>query len=149
MKKYRSYFIEEKKSTEELVQFINEFASKFEKAYFMRGMGLIIELDELNTAISLDIKPFDGRVHIGSVLVPEEHRGKGLASKLMSQLIQLADDRNVELDLEVHPFGKKGLNKTQLRNWYVSLGFKQKANNRDILVYIPNQPIKLTGKFKK
>jgi predicted GNAT family acetyltransferase len=149
MKSYRPLFRERKKSTEELIQFINEFASKFEKAYFMRGMGLVIGLDEYNTAMSLDIKPFDGRIHIGSVLIPEEHRGKGLASNLMKKLIQFADLKNVELDLEVQPFGKKGLNKTQLRDWYKGLGFKQKGNNRDTLVYIPNPPIKLTGKFKK
>ena len=74
----------------------------------------------------MQIYPFDGRIHVASVeITPQEARGKGAARKVMDELLNLADKHDVSLDLDVKPFGKGGLSKKQLADFYTRLGFNK------------------------
>jgi GNAT superfamily N-acetyltransferase len=144
MKKYRSLF-EDKKERPQLEEFIDVFMTKF-PSMFVRGLGIVLEVDDCT--VSVDLTPFDGRIRISSIMVSEPDRGKGIASKVMKELISLSNELQVELSLLVEPFGRvRTLNRRALSSWYRRLGFKQKGGNKDSLVYEP--PIKLSGKFKE
>ena len=50
--------------------------------------------------------------------------GKGYASKIMDQIILIADKHGVALRLDVMPFGQKSLGVEELKSWYTRAGFR-------------------------
>ena len=53
--------------------------------------------------------------------VPQEHRGKGIGSKILDKVCLEADEEQAVLEL--HPVPSGGLTKTQLVKWYKRRGF--------------------------
>ena len=78
--------------------------------------------------VTMQIYPWEGLVHIASIdSSPKEFRGQGGPKYVMEMITKLADKHGVTLDLDVKPYGDKGLNKSQLTAWYKRLGF---VNNK-------------------
>lgn len=61
---------------------------------------------------------------ITRINVPRAARGRGLASKILDEIIADADAEGVELWLEVSP--SDGLNYIQLVDWYKRHGFESR-----------------------
>lgn len=60
---------------------------------------------------------------VNRINVPAAHRGKGIASNLLREVVKEADKTGTTLFLEIYPSG--GLNFNQLRNWYLRHGFEK------------------------
>ena len=63
------------------------------------------------------------RLHLSAIVSSE--KGTGKASKLLTEIIQIADKNNTPIELAPVPFGSKDLNTEQLTNWYARYGFVQ------------------------
>lgn len=83
--------------------------------------------------ISFELKPFDGKIHLGAIISLE--RGAGRASRALDWLLRLADKHGVQVDGDIQRLGKDGLTHHQLRSWYKRHGFKVNANGR--ILYTP------------
>jgi ribosomal protein S18 acetylase RimI-like enzyme len=79
--------------------------------------------------VMTELQIFDEAIHISSIQTSPagECEGKGYASKVMQQLIDLADKHGVEMSLDPTPFGQKKLGVRDLKNWYKRVGFKPDA----------------------
>jgi GNAT superfamily N-acetyltransferase len=66
---------------------------------------------------------------VSRVNTPPEHRGKGAATQLMTEMLQEADRQGIELYLGIYPSGD--LDVTQLRKWYERFGFTQDPRHPD------------------
>lgn len=58
---------------------------------------------------------------ISRINVPQSHRGKGLGTKILKEILKDADSERVKLVLE--PLASGGLNRDQLISWYRRNGF--------------------------
>lgn len=71
-----------------------------------------------------------------SVLAP--HRGKGLARKLMAEVLFDADTEGVVIQLVAAPDGSDtGLTLQQLENWYQRLGFEVVDPEYTLMMRLP------------
>ncbi len=91
---------------------------------------------------SYDINP--NRLTIAAIVTPEHLRGKGLASKALKSLQQIADQLGMQLigePAQMKDFkGKKSLTKKQLINWYKKNNWSRKYDDIDsILQYQPKK----------
>lgn len=78
----------------------------------------------INDNVKLEVSKFDGSLWIQSISTIEH--GKGDASKVLKMVCDIADKHNVVIRMAPEPYGtEKGLNKTQLINWYKRYGFKK------------------------
>jgi GNAT superfamily N-acetyltransferase len=75
--------------------------------------------------VTLEVKPFEGKIRLSFITVPEEFRGKGLASKALRFLTDIADKHGVPISLDVSPQGEGGFTKAQLFRWYERHGFRR------------------------
>ena len=75
--------------------------------------------------VTLEIKTWEGAIHLAFIGVPEQYRGKGLASKALRVVTRIADKYGVKTNLDVSPQGKGGLTKKQLFDWYSRHGFRR------------------------
>ena len=75
-----------------------------------------------NGFVSLELKPTSDGIRLSYITVPEQYRGKGLASHALKYLTDIADKYGVNLTLGVSPQGK-GLTTKQLTKWYNRHGF--------------------------
>jgi GNAT superfamily N-acetyltransferase len=82
---------------------------------------------------SLYVKPYEGQYVIRDVFVKEEHRGKGLGRRIMSEILAFLLPKKKKIILYVDPQNKIA------RNLYTSLGFKfiKKSGHGDKLVIDP------------
>lgn len=77
----------------------------------------------IDSFVVVELGSFDNKIHISSIQVlPASGRGAGLASIGLKFILDLADKHQVELDLEPHEFGGKGLSNDELGNWYARAG---------------------------
>jgi|SRR6185436_8843973 len=60
--------------------------------------------------------------YITRINVPRAHRGKGLGSQLLDELLAMADEAKKNVWLEIQP--SDGLNYNELEAWYLRHGFK-------------------------
>jgi len=76
--------------------------------------------------VMTNISIWDGAIHFGSIhtVPPGLCEGKGFASKVMNQLVALADKHQVPMSLDPHPFGSEKLGVKDLKSWYKRAGFK-------------------------
>lgn len=65
---------------------------------------------------------YDKGYIITRINVPKAHRGKGIARKLLQEVINDADEAKVDLFLEVN--ASDGLTRDELYKWYNRRGFK-------------------------
>ena len=91
---------------------------------------------EAHCIVITNMRPWDGHIHFSSISTapPDVCEGKGYASKVMNQLVALADKHGVPMSLDPKPFGKKTLGVKELKGWYRRVGFK---------------PSKKSGKWKR
>lgn len=61
---------------------------------------------------------------ITRINVPQKHRGKGLGTRLLQQILDDADAEGAHLALMISP--SDGLDYKQLHDWYARHGFKQR-----------------------
>lgn len=64
--------------------------------------------------------------------VPEKHRGDGLGSQLLKQILADADAEGVHLSLEVEPSGPLGYD--SLVRWYYRYGFRKSKKYPGIMI---------------
>lgn len=92
-------------------------------------MGHTVTFESHGSSVSMDVWS-DGKT--GSIeLVSSKYKKRGLATRVMRKAIEYADFLNLELVLEVHPFGE-GLNRmdnADLKAWYMTFGFKLEGDN--------------------
>ena len=72
--------------------------------------------------------------YFNRLLVNENIRGRGLATKLMSRVIFWADTEDVNILNELNPYG--GLNMDQLISFYKKFGFEQPNNNIPLMTRV-------------
>lgn len=71
-------------------------------------------------------------MYFNRLYIRPEYRGKGLGSKLLDRLLELVKDRNIELQLDINPYGE--MDYLELECFYVRHGFKKyKVNDVNIL----------------
>lgn len=69
------------------------------------------------------------------VNVNYKHRNKGMGTKLMSRLCELADEKGYTLELGVSPdMSDNGLDYNELVDWYSEFGFREIDNLPSIMV---------------
>ena len=89
----------------------------------------------------LELFPFNGAVHLAAVFVAIEARRKGLGSRYLKELLEVADKHKVKVECSVKPFGlqdpltKMGVN--QLKAWYKRHGFKPVPKRQHSLIRLP------------
>lgn len=77
-----------------------------------------------------EMRPFDGQIHISSILSPT--RGRGHASAVLKQICALADRHGVVLDGAPVPFDSRGgLALDELEAWYRRHGFENDDRYED------------------
>lgn len=70
-----------------------------------------------------EMRPFDGQIHISSILSPTRERGH--ASAVLKQICALADRHGVVLDGAPVPFDRQGgRTQEELEAWYRRHGFE-------------------------
>lgn len=142
-------------SKEELDRMEAERAEALEKA----SNGFLIERRTLNPVINemrfyhnylyiapylfdndtygkFEIYPFDDKkvINIAFIGVNEEDRQKGIGTKMMSLITELADKYGYQLTLTIDP--KFGVKKRVLNKFYKSHGFVWRyENNKDMIRY--------------
>ena len=74
-----------------------------------------------------NLVPGDEDTQVGSDIhldyIGSKDRNKGLASKELDRIINMADDNNLSISLEVDKQDKNGLSNDQLKDWYQRKGF--------------------------
>jgi len=70
----------------------------------------------------------DGGYVVNRVNVPAAHRGKGVGTELMAQLLVWADLRRWPLRLQVSPYTDSPLQFEALVSWYTRLGFHREGD---------------------
>lgn len=74
-------------------------------------------------ACAIISKMRDNKWYFDRLMVPKEARHKGFASRLMQKLVELLDEKDIELINEVH--GRGDLNNDQLVVFYKKYGFRE------------------------
>lgn len=86
-------------------------------------------LGKLELHFRVDWPGSDPVVHIGYIGVDRDNRGKGNGTKLMTMLMQAADEVGLDVDLDISPQKERDdkkppMNATQLHRFYSKFGFK-------------------------
>lgn len=75
-----------------------------------------------------------GDVHdwyFNRILVSNRLRGKGIASKILDELLRFMKNNKYNLLCEINPYGDLSYN--QLKDWYIRHGFEEMSKN--LLIY--------------
>ena len=85
--------------------------------------------------VMLEIGSFGNFVTLDSIIIPDDKRGKGLATKAMEEFVSLADDHNVPVRLVAKPLETLGerLSKSQLVSWYSKFGFELQEDGETMI----------------
>jgi hypothetical protein len=63
-------------------------------------------------------------------IITSKYRRRGNAGAVLQKALEYADFLNLEVVLEVQPFGDGvGMRKPELRAWYMTFGFKHEGND--------------------
>lgn len=85
------------------------------------------EIEGKYCLVVTNINIFDGNVSFNSIqtVPPDVCEKKGFASKVMNQIVALADKHQVPISLSVSPFGQESLSEKELESWYRRVGFER------------------------
>lgn len=86
---------------------------------------------------------------IRNLYVPKEHRKKGLAKKLLSQLGKEADQAQVGLIIECRPYEEGSIDEKSLESMYKRQGFVILQQEPKLMVRIPVPPMLLANLVQK
>jgi len=83
------------------------------------------ELEGKHCLVITNLKIWDGAIDFNTIqtVPPDVCEAKGFASKVMNQIVALADKHQVPMSLDPIPFGQKSMGEEDLRSWYASAGF--------------------------
>jgi hypothetical protein len=107
---------EQQDNRDNLQAFMKEYTSKTQQHPLMHTDRIY------KGVMSIELLPFDGRIHISSILVIGEKEA-GSATMTMKWLASLADKHDVDMDLEPEPFGPTTITKSKLASFYKRFGF--------------------------
>ena len=99
--------------------------------YYNKEYNAIADLTDEGQIFGLD-KPL---MVLNRINVPERHRGKGIARKLLKQILDDADREEITLKLEILASG--GLTFEQLESWYKRHGFIWSSDEKGVMVRLP------------
>jgi hypothetical protein len=91
-------------------------------------MGHTVTFEHKGASVTLDV--WDNRM--GSLdLVSSKYKKRGLATNVVRKAVEYADFLDLELVLEVHPFGDElhRMDNAELKAWYMTFGFKLEGDN--------------------
>jgi ribosomal protein S18 acetylase RimI-like enzyme len=76
----------------------------------------------------VELRVFDGGVHLCSIYTSPEFRGRGQASETLKQILGVLDKHKVRSTLSISVFGSDSpdtaLSETELAKWYAKNGYK-------------------------
>jgi GNAT superfamily N-acetyltransferase len=75
------------------------------------------------SSASVSILPNQKEWYFNRLFVSPSVRKKGIATKLMSELVKKLDENKIDLFLDINPYGN--LNYKQLENFYRQFGFEE------------------------
>ena len=134
---------------ENVINFINDLK---------RSTGPSLNIDSVTQGRGRDFYTEDGRVlgkvafgdgidgsdlHIDALMTSIDQRGKGVGSKMLKELTDMADEHNVTLSLEALPFGGgPQVEQEDLIKWYERNGFEltPSLDSDEFMVRLPNYP---------
>lgn len=90
--------------------------------------------EEFGISIASADRIFDGRWYVSRVMVRENHRGKGVGSKLLNMMIEEIKSRPDKGDIIVTPGGYDGDTKRQF-DFYKKNGFVE-TDKPEMLIYV-------------
>jgi GNAT superfamily N-acetyltransferase len=79
--------------------------------------------------IELNVFEKDAALDLSAISVPKEGRGQGYASEALNEIIKIADEEGAVIEGVIDPFGRKGLSKKKLADWYKRAGFEVDGEN--------------------
>jgi hypothetical protein len=72
----------------------------------------------------------DNVLLLNAISVPTDLQGQGMGTKLLGILNSMADKEGARIQGRIDPFGRKGLNKKQLKSWYEKNGYTVDEGDR-------------------
>ena len=92
------------------------------------------EVDGADCLVLTDVNIWDGAISFNSIqTVPRDTcEKKGFASKVMKQIVSLADEHQVPMSLEAIPFGQETLSAKELESWYRRAGFNREDEYEEL-----------------
>jgi len=72
------------------------------------------------------------KYYFNRLIVDKKVRGQGLSIKLMNQVIEWADQKKIEIILEINPYGS--LDYIHLSQFYERFGFKWEDKKNNLMV---------------
>ena len=92
------------------------------------------EVEGKHCLVITNMNIFDGSVSFNSIqtVPPDVCEKKGFASKVMNQIVALADKHQVPMTLSAVPFGQKSLGEKELESWYRRAGFDREDEYEEL-----------------
>jgi len=84
---------------------------------------------EYNCYAKLKILPDLKGLYLENIITDEKYRKRGLATKLMKEMIHEFREDFEYIKLTVYPTDKFSLNNKYLEKWYITFGFKKLGNS--------------------
>jgi hypothetical protein len=79
--------------------------------------------------VLVEIAVFDGGLSLGLIKTPDGMRRKGLGTRAMKEICEIADRHQVKITGSVtptlSPHERKAMSKAQLHKWYAKFGFER------------------------
>jgi hypothetical protein len=93
------------------------------------------KVDDEDCLVLTDLNIFDGAISFNTIqTVPRDTcEKKGFASKVMNQIVALADKHQVPMTLSAVPFGQKSLGEKELESWYRRAGFDREDEYEELM----------------
>jgi GNAT superfamily N-acetyltransferase len=74
---------------------------------------------------------YTNQYYFNRLIVDRKLRGRGLSIKLMNQVVEWADKNNIEIILQINPYGE--LDYLQLSQFYERFGFVWSDNEQEMI----------------
>lgn len=130
--------------------FLQEYESMTVENPLARGARIWKTGPTDNDIVTTELDEWDGNISlkfIGSVT-----KGKGHATKVMQEIVKLADKHGATIELDVEPVGRYKqdiLSKDQLAAWYKKFGFEPHEFSSDDEIMLVRKPKASKGKRAK
>lgn len=86
-------------------------------------MGHVVTFEHKGASVSMDVWCGDKTASLE--LISSQYKRRGLASHVVNKALEYADFLDLEVVLQVQPFGDEAVRmpKDELRAWYMTMGF--------------------------
>jgi ribosomal protein S18 acetylase RimI-like enzyme len=86
----------------------------------------------------IELMVFNNRLHLAAIFVQPDLRGNKLASRYLTELLEVADKHGAEIECSVKPFGAQVpetmMGVRELTKWYRSKGFQPVQRRKNFLL---------------